>query len=105
MFHLGQLPLNTVRIVLSVIKQNRHFDLSVGLDEIKFCYSLKRSEGKQILKAKVNSPSLVEALASSHKGIYKDIIEIIGVMELDTINNPVPKQFGFLGGFIFLYFP
>lgn len=46
------------------------------------------------MKAKVNSPSLVEALPDSHKYMYNDIAIIKGNVEPNLINNPMPKQFG-----------
>lgn len=103
-FHLCQLTPNTVRIVLSVAELNRCFGLSLGCDEIKFCFSLNRNEVKWNLKARMNSSSFVEDFASFHKGMYIEIIEITGAMEPDPINNPVPKQFSYPGVFIFLYF-
>ena len=45
-FHLDQLTPNTIRLVLGVVELNKHFNLSLGLDEIKYCYDLNRCERK-----------------------------------------------------------
>lgn len=57
--------------------------MSLAIDEIRYCYSLNRSKEKWYLKARTNSSSLVEVLASSHNGIYKDIIVITDNKEFD----------------------
>lgn len=79
-FHIGQLTINTVRIVLGVVELNMRFNLSLGIEEIKYCYSISQVEKNWNLRAKPNFPSFIEGLASSHKGMYKDIIVIIGVV-------------------------
>ena len=82
-FHLGQLTPNIIKIVLGVAQLNRHFNLSLGMYEIKYCYNLTQSEGKWKLKARVNSPYLVEGLSTSYKGMYDNIAVINSVVELD----------------------
>lgn len=76
--HLGQVTLNVIRIILGVAKLNRRFNMSLGLYEIMYFYFLNCSRGKWNLKARVNSPSLIEGLPSSHKSMYDDIILING---------------------------
>ncbi|KAM7522158.1 hypothetical protein LguiA_012060 [Lonicera macranthoides] len=48
------------------------------------------------LKAKVKSPSLVEALVSSYKWMYDGIMVIQGDMEFNPVNKPIRKEFGAL---------
>lgn len=45
-FHIGKLTPDTVRIVLGVAELNRHFGLSLGINEIKYCYGLNQVEGR-----------------------------------------------------------
>lgn len=77
-----QLTPNTVKIILGVAELNRWFNLSLGLDEIKYFYGFNQFEGKWNLKARMKSPYLVEGLSISHKGMYDDIIVIHRNVEL-----------------------
>lgn len=85
-------------------KLHRHFSLSFGMDEIKYWYGLNHSKGKWNLNTRLSSLSIVEGLTSSHKGVYNDINEITGAVEPDPTNNPILKQFGCPGVFMFLLF-
>lgn len=82
-YHLGQLTHNIIRIVLGIAELNKCLNLTLGIKKIKYYYSIGRMEDKWNLKARPSSPSLIEGLASSHKGMYSDIIVIIGNVELD----------------------
>ena len=92
--HLGQVTPNVVRIVLGTAEINRHFNLNPGLKKIKYCYSVGVLDEKWNLGARPNSPSIIESLASSHKGYYNDIVIIMGNVEPDPQNKSVPKQLG-----------
>ena len=70
--------------MLGVAELNRRFGLSLGINEIKYCNGLSKVEWKWNLRARTNSLSLIEGLASSYKGMYKDIIVITGNVELVT---------------------
>lgn len=48
-FHLGQLTSNTVRIILGTAKLNRLYNLALGMNEIKYCYSLSLVDENGIL--------------------------------------------------------
>lgn len=85
------MTLNVVRIILDIAELNKRFGLNLGLNEIKYCYSLGLFEDKWNLKVRPYSYSLIEGLPSSHKGYYADVIIITGVVELDPTNKPVPK--------------
>lgn len=46
------------------------------------------------MRAKSNSPSLVEELTYYCKGMYQDIVVKTGNVEPDLLNKLVPGQFG-----------
>ena len=101
-FHLNQLTLAVVRVILGAAKLNRRFGLSLDFDDIRYCYGLSRNKGddRLAIKARVNSPSLVEALGDSHKYSCGDIVIIKGNVEPDPVNNLVPRQFGAPSGLL-----
>ena len=93
--HICQLTPNTIRIILGTVKLNKRFNLHLGLRKLKYCYCLTiHEDDKWNLRAMPHSPSLIDGLSTFHKGYYKDVITITGVVEPDPVNNPVPKQFG-----------
>lgn len=96
-FHVGQLTPNVIRIILGTTEINRHFNLNLGINEIKYCYSIGLTDEKWNLKARPHSPSIVEGLSSSYKGYYNDIVGIMGDVEPDPKNKLVPKQFDYPG--------
>lgn len=99
--HVAQLSPNTVKIILRIAKLNRCYGLNLEFHNIRYCYNLgaSKKDKKWNLKARVQSPSLVEALPDSHKYMYNDIIIILtkGNVEPGPVNKPVPRQFGASG--------
>lgn len=71
--HVDQLSPNTIRIILGIAKLNRRLSLNLDFHDIRYCYSLWASKKykKWNLKARVQTPSLIEALPDSHKYMYK----------------------------------
>ena len=57
---------------------NRRFGLHLDFDDIRYCYSLTqgKEDGRWAVRARVKSPSLVEALGDNHKYSYDDIVII-----------------------------
>jgi len=90
---LTQLSPNVVRIIGGIEALNRIHGTDLGLDELKFCYSLSRSnQGVYSINARSDAPSLVFGLPDSHKGNDADMIIIVGNVEPDPINKPIPKR-------------
>ena len=56
---------------------NKAHGTDIGLDELKFCYSLSRTAtGVYSLGTRADAPSLVFGLPDSHKGSNEDLIII-----------------------------
>ena len=90
---LTQLSPNVIRIIGGIEVLNRNHGTDLGLDELKFCYALSHTkDGVYSINARSNAPSLVFALPDSHRGTDEDMIIMIGDIEPDPINKPVPKR-------------
>ena len=64
------------------------FSIHLDFDDIKYCYGINQGkcDKRWALKARIKSPSLVEALGDSHKYSYDDIVIIKGNVEPDPEN-------------------
>ena len=44
--HITQLAINSLHIIMGVVKINRRFHIQLGLNEIKYCYGMSIHEGR-----------------------------------------------------------
>ena len=66
---------------------------NLGLNELKFCYSLNRTTNDVYsLGTRGDAPSLVFSLPDSHKGSNEDLIVVTGHIEPDPTNKPIPRR-------------
>ena len=72
---------------------NRAHGTDLGLEELKFCYSLSLTKvGVYSISTRSDAPSLVLGLPDSHRGFDEDMILVTGNIEPDPINKQIPKR-------------
>jgi len=82
-----QLSPNIIRIIGGIYTLNKIHGTDLGLDELKFCYSLSKGANGYSLSARSIAHSLVYALPNSHKGVFDDVIIMTCDIEPDPINR------------------
>lgn len=70
---------------------NKAHGTQLGLDDLRFCYSLTRGKYGYNVSTRNGAPSLALALLSSHKGTDTDVVIIIGFLEPDLTNKPISR--------------
>lgn len=85
---LGQLSPNVIRIIGGIDALNRIHGTDLGLDELKFWYSLNKGSYSYNFGARNDAPSLVFAIPDSHK----EVIIVIEEIESNPTNKLVPRR-------------
>lgn len=79
------------KVIGGIEKFNKIHGTSLGLEELKFCYSLNRQTYGYSLLARNNAPSLVLDLPNSHKGTNDDVVILIGDIVPNPLYKPIPQ--------------
>lgn len=94
---LGQLSPIVIRILRGIDALNKIHGTNLGLEDVKYYYSLTKGQYGWSLKARNDAPSLVYTLFDFYKGADEDAIIVTGNIELDPVNKPIPYRASRLG--------